>query len=1156
MHIGYASIQQTTYVSRIVQGIFSIRKKKEIALSRGSFIELFFFSKKNGKIRSFSVINFFSQIVFHTPFRFKKECRDYLFILDRNGNMNIIRFDRPNICILIDSIELKKTSHLKDFYCFNLAFDNQNLNFMICGIQNSKFISSIKKNQNLIPIFSNKSFEIKHRYVICFYIVCIRPENTNTSNFACIETFYDRPYEKILVFYYVCFLSKIVKRKVICQINYTSYMLIYVPDKCMKKEAILVFSEGFFTIINLLTLEISIKNMPLKKKKSNHDIYRIVSFDFFISKERKLYLLATQDGDLLKFIFSYKFKNNYFTLHSNIEYLDTIEGKISCIQILSSGFIFLSMETGNHLYFQFLGFNKSKYQINNFYFYSRYNYRNILLIEEFLQNLPVLSAEFNDFISLGKHQILLLCGTKSKSSIRMLNYTCLIKNVLSKKLTNNPLGINIIEIKKNIIHVLISFNLYTRIFFLGKKLGEINNSFFITDSPTIIGKYIELRRGVVQSTKQILRFINFFEKKSRISEWKLFGKNFITDFSIFEKNIVHILIFISSQKGILLEILKNGTFIELEVINLYSSNFISLFGVSIKTDQKSKWDFVVIFGKEEKNIRSFSIKKACFIKLVAIQLLPWYPVSAKFLFQNKKYFLLISLDDGQLIYTNFDKNTGQIKIIKIIKISNFPIYISKGNFIPGVLFFDLKIWIIEKNNSKNYPIKLINEGPVDLVECSRNIILATRKNKIKIWINKNNFSKISNLSILDIISTPIDLSILDLNDQKKLICFISSEINSKNDNHQMNLQKKNIIFLDSLFFYKNKENESTNILFVSSFFHSSFKKKNFDFILYRGANSIKHWNSVYSNNIYNSVNIIMISSIYLTHINKNYNPLNRATENIGKVSSLLCFYIKKKLKYINSQGGRNYLENKICFIFEKFIFYDISSSINCFISKKLLGKRFVICHGNILSIVELKLNNIQKIYQFKISSLYALEIDILKNIILTVDSIEGFKVFFIKNKKKTVILIGENFDINNLLCGKILDPLTVIISDKLGNVYFFRQKDNSNYKKEINLLEKKRIHFILICQLTLLSPVKKILNCNSFIFKKNSTIFLICIDGNIISLKPILTQQNILLLTKLFSKLNFFFNQFKKKKINLNNKISFKTVFKSFNIDLLFLFLK
>jgi hypothetical protein len=1153
MHIGYASIQQTTSISRIVQGLFTLRKKKEIILSRGSFIEFFYFSKKNGKISSLFVINFFYEIIFHTQFRFENEHRDYLFILDRSGNMNITIFDRPNICILIDSIELKKISHLKNFYSFNLAFDNKNLNFMICGIQTSKFISSIKKNQNLIPNFSNKSFEIKHRYVICFYIVCIESENQNTSNFACIETFYDRPYEKALVFYSVNFLSKIVKRKFICQINYTSYILIYIPHQYLENDRILIFSEGFFTILNLLTLEISINNMPLKKKKDNRYMYRIVSFCSFSCKGRVLYLFATQDGDLLKFIFSYKVKNNYFRLHSKVEYLDTIEGKISCIQIFSSGFIFLSMETGNHLYFQFLGFNKSKYQNNNFN--SRYNHKNILLIEEFLQNLPVLSAEFNDFISCGKNQILLLCGTKSRSSIRMLNYTCLIKNILSKKLSNNPLGINIIEIKKNIIYILISFKLYTTIFFLGKKLGEINNSFFITDSPTIIGKYIESRGGVVQSTKQILRFIISFEKKNRISEWKLFGENFITDFSIFEKNVVQILIFISSQKGILLEILKNGTFIELEVINLYSSKFISLFGVSLKADQKSKWDFIVLLGKEEKNIRSFSVKKGCFVKLVAIQLLPWYPVSAKFLFQNKKFYLLISLDNGQLIYTNFEKNIGQIKIIKIFKLSDFPIYISKGNFLAGILFFDSKIWIIEKNNSKKYPIKLINDGPVDLVECSRNIILTTRKNRIKIWINKNNFQKISNLLILDIISTPIDLSILNLNNERKLICFISSDINTKNDNHQMNLQKSNKNFLDSLFFYKHKETEATNILFVSPFFNSSFKKKNFDFILYRGANSIKHWNSIYSNNIYDSVNVVMISSVYLAYINKNYKPLNRTTENIGKLSSLLCFYVKKKLKYNNSHGGRIHIENKICFIFEKFLFYDISMSINCFISKKLLGKRFVIGQGNILLILEIKLNNIQKICKFKISSLYVLEIDILKNLILTIDCIEGFKVFSIKNKKKSVALLGENFDINNLLCGKILDPLTVIVSDKSGNVYFFRQKDNFNYKSELNLMNKQKIHFILICQLVLLSPVKKILNFNSLTNKKNSIIYLICIDGNIILLKSILTQQNILLLTKLFLKINLFFNQFKKKKICYQNKISFKTVFKSFNTDLLSFFL-
>jgi hypothetical protein len=1156
MHIGYLSLQQSTFISRITQKSSRKVEKKEIYVSRSSFIEIFVFNEKNGKIISWLVINFFSQIIFHASFCFKNDLKSYLLIFEKNGNILIIKIEDLKNFFLIDSINLKKFLKEKNFYGSNLALDKKNMNFMIFGIQTAKFVSSIKQNEILNPVFSNKSFEIKKNFVICHYIINIQSRIKNISKFASIETFYNRPYEKILVFYYVNFQSNNLKRKIICQLNNTSYFLIYISNQLKRKEFIIVLSEGFFTFINLKNLEIFIKNLPFKKKKNRNKIYRVSYFSFFVTEKKAFYLFTNEDGDLLKFNIFFKFKNNQYTLNSNFQYLDSIDGKISSIQVLESGFIFLSMEAGNHLYFQFISFKKNQNKNIRFCFLSRYNYKNILLLEEFLQNLPIISVDFIEFVNNKQPFFLLLCGTKTRSSIRLLNYGCLIKRILCEKLNDFALGINIIKKKKNFFYVLISFKISTSIFYLNKKLGEVNNSFFLTNSSTFLAKYIDIRQGIFQSTDNILRFIKIFQQKNKISEWKLSEKIFITNSVIIEKNVVHIFILISTFKGILIEILKDGSLIELESVNLINSKFNILFGINIKIRSKKTWDFMIFCGKEEKSIRTYSFNKNFFMKLIGIKLLSWYPISAKFFIHSKKIFLLISLDDGQLVFSSFNYDTGHIKIEKIIKVTNSPLYISNGTFLAKMLCFGLKLWLLEKNLSKNYSVKQISNQPMDIVECYANLIVSIFKNKIYILKNKIKFQKIHKFLIFDIFSTPIDISFFDKNQKNNFICFICSEISHRLLSHQINLNKKKKFFLESLFFFENKKNDSSNILFLTSFYQFSINKKILDFAIYRGAHTNEHWKSIYSVKFYKSVQIIIVSSILLSCIDRNYNPLNKQTESNAKSSYLLCFYIRKKLKYSPNEGGRVDIKNNICFIFKENIYYQMTLNSILIISKKSFGKRFTILNGNYILVIEVNLNNLETIFKFNGSFFCLLEIDILKNTILTLDSIQGFKIFTLKSKQKSVKLTGENYLLNNILCGKIIDPTTFIISDKLGNLYLFRHENSNTLFKQINLVNNFKNFLKLTCHIVIPSPVLKILTMNYLKKKSVKEIYLVCIDGHIILLKPILNQRNILYLEKIFNKINKFLNIINKKNIKSNYKILCKTGFKCLNIDMLFFYFR
>nr|UXY87294.1 splicing factor 3b subunit 3 [Cryptomonas sp.] len=1148
MHIGFTIAHQNTLAERLIYGNFSGFSKQEIIISRGPLMEIFILKINNGKLIPSLVINFFTQIVFHTSFRFVNEEKDYLFVCDLKGKISVIEIKISWDFIVNDYIRLKNFSRKRVVMPLNFAFDEKKLIFMMCGAGQTKIISYIKKSLINLPLISKEAIEVKHRSIICYYIIHI--ENEAESKFACIETSYNRPYDKFLVFYFVFISNKNVRRKVICRINCTSYFLVNVPKLSNQEETILVFSENFFTMINPNTLNSVIKNLPYRKKKTQNKPSVIVSTSIYKGLNRMFYLLITQDSDLLQMNISQKFEKKTVFLDIKIEYLDSIKGDIRCGCILPNGFLFLSMESGNHLYLQLLSISKTNCQNNHIYFYPRFAFENVLLVEEFLQNSPILSADLDDFINSIQPQILLLCGTRSKSSIRLLSHSYSMSNICFEQLETNPVGINIIKIEKSLNFVLVSFEKTTRSFLLNKKLEEINSNYFIADSQSILGEYINSRGGIIQVTNKTLRFIGFNDKKRKICEWRPPSGEVMTDSVIFERSIVHVFVIISSSKGILIEILNDGSLIELDNINLENISLMSLFGVSIKT---KKWNFLIILGKTEKSVRSYTISKTRFIKLTSIQLISWSPESAKTFFRNGELFLLMSLNNGILIEAKLDVDNGQLKSQNIIKISNFPLYISQGSLSSSILLFGSKVWLFSYPYPKNRSIKLINENQFDLVECSENTILAAKKNNIEIWKNENSSMQFSNFFTIGIPSTPIDLFSFLYNNEINLISFVCSDVGFKFFSHQMVLSKSDSNFLSSTCLSKETEHKRSTVLFLSSIFQLLNKKISYDFILFRGSESNKYWNNVFSKKTQNSTDIIITSSVYINHLNKTYTPMTKFVERQGRLPSLTGFYVNKKTKYNNIQGGRKKSEYKLNYIFETILFCKYLKSSNCFLSKKLLANRFMICIDNLIAIIEINAKCFQKIFEFNGSSMCISGLDVKKNRILTIDSIEGFKIFDLKYKKKSYELLGEKMDLNYILSGKILDPLTIIISGKHGGIFFYRLTKRYFCVDNLFPFNKKKLVFILISCFYLISPVKEILFLKKSKLNKHFSIFLICLDGTLINLKPILKQKDVLFLEKIYTELNSFCH---KNRIYKSNQKNFEVDLNAFNLDKIDFFLK
>mmetsp|Transcript_5524 Transcript_5524/g.17712 ORF Transcript_5524/g.17712 Transcript_5524/m.17712 type:complete len:152 (+) Transcript_5524:3027-3482(+) len=138
-----------------------------------------------------------------------------------------------------------------------------------------------------------------------------------------------------------------------------------------------------------------------------------------------------------------------------------------------------------------------------------------------------------------------------------------------------------------------------------------------------------------------------------------------------------------------------------------------------------------------------------------------------------------------------------------------------------------------------------------------------------------------------------------------------------------------------------------------------------------------------------------------------------------------------------------------------------------------------------------------------------------------------------------------------LVCGKFLDMTTFILSDKLGNVYFFRMKQSNHINMRADTMLDFKRKFCLIARFYFTSPIRKILVFYIHMKKKATWICLICANGQIFFVKPILIQDKILFLTKFFYNVNRAYSILYRKKFTCNINFSLGNSFCSVNLEML-----
>ncbi|AFP65431.1 splicing factor 3b subunit 3 (nucleomorph) [Chroomonas mesostigmatica CCMP1168] len=1040
MYLFFSVFHQGASVQGINSGNYSIFKREQLIIIRGTVIELLGTNLKTGKLTTLSYANLFRFNISIISFRFKNKNKDFFSLLDNEGNITLFSVDKTQKFILFSNKNIGNKNLKESLYPYLAALNKKNLIYMICAVEKLKFSFFIGKNKFKNPVFFKNKMEIRHPSIICYHITTYEAKKRN--GFLTIETCYIRPYDKFLVFYEINFQYNIIKRKIIAKINSTSYLIIPL-ENFITNDFLLIFSESLVTMVNIENKNFFTRNIPFRKTKSKSSQTFISSYGVLSGKFNIFLLIANQNGDLLKIYFNKPIQLIKTHREMFIEYFDTLLGKIRFLTLLKNGHLFASMDSGNHFYFQFLSLGKKKIE-NQKFFYPRLNYRNLKIIDELSSMSPILSFDQLILPEQRITKLFLLSGTGSNSSVRLLQESCDVSLLGIKRFKLIPTGINIIGKEIDSKYLFISFSIFTQCFLLGKNLEEINGDGFIYDESTSSIEKINFQNRILQFTFHKIRLIYFRKKKRKIIEWRPLDGSAILDSAIFRIDSLNIFLILSNGKGVLIKIFKGRFFIELENIDLRYKIFFSLFGTTYLHKSSEEWDLIILFSKKEKSLRIFSINKKNFMKLIGIHILPWTPETAKFILKKTKIILLISLNNGMIMETEFNPKNGRIFQINAKILCFSPLYISKNFFEGKILLFGSKIWTLNYDVLGKNIFKCIFNEQVSLVEALDDFLFICKNNCLKILIKKKKNYFFSKSIKIKITSTPRDFCNLDFNGFFHIVALVFKEKFSGICDHQMNLSVREAMLMHKLKFFKFSDHNWTSGICLTKFpyINVSFKKKKeyiFDIILIRGSNGKKSISTIFSKNFFQLKKSIIIVS--MKNCEKKLSticPMFLIGENYNFSSSLGIFSLKHTSIYSYRQGGRYAFGEKITFLFEFFCPIFSSGNLRFFLGKVSFGHRLLICMDKNVMVCEIKKNSIKVIHNLCSTPHFLSCVDTFGNRLITTDEIRGLKLFKFKKKKTPVNLLCEKKNINWIIGCKMFDPVSFLIWDKIGKISFFR----------------------------------------------------------------------------------------------------------------------
>ncbi|ODV59084.1 U2 snRNP complex subunit RSE1 [Ascoidea rubescens DSM 1968] len=763
------TLQEPSASIKSVHGHFLGKKTEEIVITTSTYLRLYKPDPSTGKLIKLFSQNVFSIIRSVISFRITGNAsKDYLAITSDSGNFSILQLDDSGKNLKFVSLfnePYQKTGIRRLSPGFVIDSDSKGRAIMLSSVEKNNLLYVLNRDHETNKLTISSPLEA-NRSMILTFTMCGLDVGYDNPIFVSIEVDYgniNNEKRKQLTFYELDLGLNHVIKKSTSLIDESSNFLIHVPGGNDGPSGVLVGCKNFIQYRNFSNKNSKILTLPIPRRIVDYEDNYIITGVVHSIKNSFFFLLQSNLGDLFKVIINYS--KSLQVQSMNIKYFDTVPIATSLI-ILKSGFLFVDSENSDKLFYQFekLGdddnekvFNSHDYfntseEIDNLeeISFKTKPLDNLILVDIINSINPVINSQLisstaSNLTELPK--ILSLCGTNSRSSLKLLENSLTTSELVDSELPQNAVSIWTTKLSSKDEYdkyLILSFIETTLVLTIGENVEEVSNSGFVLDSPTISVQQLGLNSLIQIHTNGIrhLSYLNMDdesqETEPKIVEW--FPPAGIKITSAASTNY-QVAIGLSNRDLVYFEIDDDEQLIEYSERKEMPGQIISL-SLGDIPEGKLRSPFLAV-GCNDQTIRILSVDPSSTLELLSVQALSSNASSLIIMSMsgNNTLYVHVGMANGIYVKTILDPITGQLSDTSIRYLGPKGIKLSKLK-VDGkecILAMSIKTYIgfMVKNNFKiipiNYKFNLDHGSSFVSEECPSNGIVGIFENNLMIF---------------------------------------------------------------------------------------------------------------------------------------------------------------------------------------------------------------------------------------------------------------------------------------------------------------------------------------------------------------------------------------------------------------------------------------
>ncbi|KAF1745117.1 hypothetical protein MXB_2594 [Myxobolus squamalis] len=402
MNLYNLTLQRPTAIYCAVHGNFSGDRLQEIAISKGTILELLKHDPNTGKISVMLSVEAFGLIRSLMAFRLTGGQKDYLVIGSDSGRIVILEYNP------LHQETYGKTGCRRIVPGQHLAMDPKGRAVMIAAIEKQKFVYIFNRDSHArltisSPLEAHKSFNVT----------------------------FDMDYEEADIY----------------RADASTPPSNSVPGGNDGPGGLLVCCENYIVYHNISPGS-GIKCLIPRRRDDLDNTDRtiiIVCATTYKTKNLYFFLAQTEQGDLFKITLE---TENDAVREIRIKYFDTLPVS-SALCVLKTGFLFCASEFGNHNFYQIikLGEDDITPEFSSFadstlhkkFFYKQHDLTNLVLVDQMENLSPVIDCHVIDLMDEDTPQLYILKGRANDSEFCVLRHGLEITEMAVSELPGSPL---------------------------------------------------------------------------------------------------------------------------------------------------------------------------------------------------------------------------------------------------------------------------------------------------------------------------------------------------------------------------------------------------------------------------------------------------------------------------------------------------------------------------------------------------------------------------------------------------------------------------------------------------------------------------------------------------------------------------------------------